>query len=175
MKLIIVMLWVGSVFGQAQPVKDVFSIARKGTVADVQQIFKTDKNAFNVVNNAGFSPLIIACYNNNNEVAKALIESGADINGTSKMGTPLMAAVVKNNLEIVKLLLEKKANINAADDNGITALIYAVQLSNIEITSLLLSEKADTTIKDKEGKTAFEHAITIQNEEIINLLKQTIK
>ena len=171
MKNIFFFFWIGFAVAQNTSSLDVFNIARKGTVADVENYYKTNSNGFNVLNEAGISPLILACYYSNNEVAKAFIKLGADVNGNSKMGTPLMASVVKNNLELTKLLLDKKANINAADANGISALIYAVQLNNKAMLLLLLEHKVDTTHKDNNGKTAFEHAVLSGNEEIINLLK----
>jgi len=171
MKNIFFFFWIGFAMAQNTSSLDVFNIARKGTVADVENYLKTDANGFNGVNEAGVSPLILACYYSNNEVAKALIKLGVDINGNSKMGTPLMAAVVKNNVEITKLLLEKNANVNATDANGTTALLYAIQLNNKEIATLLLKQKVDLTHKDKNGKTAFEHAVFSGNQEIINLLK----
>jgi len=155
----------------AQAALDVFDIARKGTVEQVKEALKTNPNAFNVVNNDGFSPLVLACYKGNNEVAKLLIASVSDINGNSKMGTALMAAIVKGNNEIAKLLIEKKADVNSADANGTSALIYAVQFQNIAILNLLIENKADKTHRDKQGKTAFEYAVFSQNEEIINTLK----
>ena len=150
---------------------DVFTLARTGSVEQVKEMLKKNPNAFTVVNDNGFSPLLLACYKGNNEVAKLLIDSGGDINLVTKMGTPLMAAIVRGNNEMAQLLIEKKADVNATDESGITALIYAVQFQNIVILKLLLQNNADKTHKDKEGKTAFEHAIFSRNEEIINLLK----
>lgn len=155
----------------AQETLNAFDVARKGTLEQAKALYKQDPKVFNTVNDAGYSPLILACYRGNIEVAKFLIENGSDINGTSSMGTPLMSAVVKGNVEIVKALLGKKADVNASDANGVTALIYAVQFQNPDILSLLLQHKADKTHKDKEGKTAFEHAVFSGNETIINLLK----
>ena len=155
----------------SQETLDVFDIARKGTLEQAKNILKVNPNAFNTVNEDGFSPLILACYKGNNEVAKLLIENGCDINGNSKMGTPLMACVVKGNNEIAKFLIKKKVDIDNADANGTTALIYCVQFNNKTILSLLLENKVDKTHKDKDGKTAFEHAVFSGNEEIINLLK----
>ena len=156
-------------FGQVT--LDVFDIARKGTVEQVKEVLKTNPKAFNVVNNDGYSPLVLACYRGNNEVAKLLIASGSDINGTSKMGTPLMAAIVKGNNEMVQVFIEQKADLEFADGNGVTALIYAVQFQNKTALKLLIDNKANKAHKDKEGKTAFEHAVFAGNEEIINLLK----
>lgn len=172
MKKTLIFLFILSITsGFSQEKLNVFDIARKGTVEQVKEVLKTNSNAFKVVNDEGFSPLVLACYRGNNEVAKLLIETGSDINGNSKMGTPLMACIVKGNNEITKLLIEKKANVNNTDDNGTSALIYAVQFNNEIALKLLLENNADKTHKDKEGKTAFEHAVFAGNENIINLLK----
>jgi ankyrin repeat protein len=155
----------------SQETLNVFDIARKGTVEQAKEKFKDNPNSFNVLNDEGYSPLLLACYRSNNEVAKYLINIGSDINGKSKFGTPLMACIVKGNNEIATFLIQSKADINAADSNGTTALIYAVQFKNTTILKLLLENKVDKSHKDKSDKTAFEHAVFSRNEEIINLLK----
>jgi ankyrin repeat protein len=155
----------------AQEKTNVFDVARKGTVAQAKALLKSDPKIFDATSAEGFSPLILACYRGNNEVAKFMIESGCNLNGISNMGTPLMAAIVKGNNEIAQLLIEKKANLNLADSNGITALIYSAQFQNKIILALLIQNKADKLHKDKEGKTAFEYAAFGGNEEIINILK----
>lgn len=167
--LFICLIFSSLIFSQEK--LNVFDIGRKGTVDQVKEILKSNSTAFNVLNNDGFSPLVLACYRGNNEVAKFLIENGSDINGNSKMGTPLMAAIVKGNNEIAKLLIEKKANINSSDTNGTTALIYTVQFQNVEILKLLVKNNVDKSHKDNDGKTAFEHAVFAGNDTIINLLK----
>ncbi|CAD0008388.1 ankyrin repeat domain-containing protein [Flavobacterium salmonis] len=151
--------------------KNVFDIARSGTLTEIQNLNKSNPDLINSLNENKTSPLILACYRGNIEVAKFLIENVKNINYNSDMGTALMAATYKNQPQLVKLLLEKKANPNATDTNGITALSLAVQFKNTELVKLLLEYKADKTIKDNQGKTAFEYAVFSQNEPIINLLK----
>ncbi|CAD0009218.1 ankyrin repeat domain-containing protein [Flavobacterium chungangense] len=151
--------------------KNVFDIARSGTLTEIQNLNKSNPDLINSLNENKTSPLILACYRGNIEVAKFLIENVKNINYNSDMGTALMAATYKNQPQLVKLLLEKKANPNATDANGITALSLAVQFKNTELVKLLLEHKADKTIKDNQGKTAFEYAVFSQNEPIINLLK----
>jgi uncharacterized protein len=158
-------------FTSAQDNADVFDVGRKGSVEQANKIYKKDKKAFDVVDSNGFSPLILACYRGNNEVAKYLIDKGCGLNINSPMGTALMASIVKGNNEIAKLLISKKAEVNSADTNGVTALIYAVQFQNPEMISVLLTNNADKTHVDNYGKTAFEYAVFSGNEEIINILK----
>jgi ankyrin repeat protein len=150
---------------------DVFDIARKGTIKEVQEQLKLNPNAFKTINREGFSPLLLACYRGNSEVARLLIETGCDINQKSAMGTPLMAAVVKGNTTIVQFLLLKNADVNITDENGTTALMYAAMFKNKELVILLLEGNADKKLIDNKGKSAFEYAVFAGNEEIINLLK----
>ena len=155
----------------SQETLDVFDIARKGTLEQAKNILKVNPNAFNTVNEDGFSPLILACYKGNNEVAKLLIENGCDINGNSKMGTPLMAAVVKGNIEAAKFLLQKNADPNNSDKNGTTALMYATSVKNYELVSLLTKANANPDVKDNRGNSALDYAILLNDDKLIELLK----
>jgi uncharacterized protein len=150
---------------------NVFDIGRKGTVKQAKEILKNNIKAFNVINDEGYSPLVLACYRGNNEVAKFLIQNGSDINGNSKMGTPLMACIVKGNNEIAKLLIENKADVNSTDANGTTALIYATNFKNYEIVSLLIKADADYNKEDNRGNSALEYAILLNDDKLIETLK----
>jgi hypothetical protein len=155
----------------SQKTVDVFDIARKGTIAEAKEALKENPKAFNTVNQDGFTPLILASYRNNIEVAKFIIANGADINANSAMGTPLMAAVVKGNIEIVKLLLDKHANVNSTDANKTTALLYASMFKNYEIARLLVKAKADPDFKDNKGNSAIDYAILANDDTLIEILK----
>ena len=150
---------------------DIFNIARKGTVEEMMKIVQENKNIINVQNNNGFSPLIIATYSSNLQVAKYLLNIAEDINYQSPEGTVLMAAIMRNNIEMVHLLLEKRANIEITNDNGDTPLMLALQFKNIEIIKLLLKNNANNTAIDKEGKTTFEYAVATKEDTIIQLFK----
>ena len=167
--LTVLLLMLGVPAYSQQP--NVYDIARTGTVEQAKAITKTNPEAFKTVNENGYSPLTLACYRGNTDVARYLIDNGSDINGNSNMGTPLMAAVVKGNSDIVQYLLDKKADPNLTDPNGTTALIYAVTFRNPDIIKLLLAHGAEKAIADNKGKTAFEYAVFSGNETIINLLK----
>ena len=154
----------------AQEKLDIFDVARKGTVNQIEALYKETPETINSPNQSGFSPLILACYSGNENVATYLIEN-SNVDYVSSEGTALMAAVVKGNARLVKLLLEKKANPNLTNKQGVTALIFAVQFKNAEIIRLLLEHKASKSQIDNDGKTAFEYAVFAGDETIINLLK----
>lgn len=155
---------------QVKP-KDVFDVARSGTVEEMKALVQTKKDTINALNHSGFSPLILACYRGNAPVAEYLAKNVKDINYNSPSGTALAAAAVKGNAPMVKVLLENKANPNLADGQGMTPLLYASQFENKEIILLLLKYKADKKLANNEGKTAMDYAIFNKNEEIMNLLK----
>jgi hypothetical protein len=150
---------------------DVFNIARKGTVDEMMKIVQENKNLVNAPNTNGFSPLIIATYSNNLQVAKYLLNIVEDINYQSSEGTVLMAAIMRNNIEMVQLLFDKKANIEITNDNGVTPLMLALQFKNTEIVKLLFNNNAIKTAIDKEGKSTFEYAIATKDDVIIQLFK----
>lgn len=148
-----------------------FDVARKGTLEQINILYKKDKNVINAIDEQGSSMLILACYRGNTAVANFLINSGADINYVSKNGTALMACVVKGENKLVELLVQKGADVNSTDYNGMTALMMAVYFNNDEMVRLLLNAKADKELRCKQNKTAFEYAVFSNNEKIINLLK----
>lgn len=151
--------------------KSIYDIARSGTVAEVKELMKQNPDIINQTNEGGFSPLILACYRGNVEVAKFLMDHVKDINYKSQEGTALSGLSVKYNRELAEYLLSKNANPNIADASGSTPLFWAVKFGNKEMTELLLKHKADKTIKDAQGMTPFEYALQTKNKEIINLLK----
>ncbi|KAF2515825.1 ankyrin repeat domain-containing protein [Flavobacterium salilacus subsp. salilacus] len=169
--LLIILLLSAVCHAQMKSGKDVFDTARYGTVAEMKQLEAKDKNIINSVSPMGFTPLILACYRGNTEVAEYLAKHVKDINYKSDNGTALAAAAVKGDINMAKVLLENKADPNIADPLGVTPLVYAVQFENTELIKLLLEYKASKTYKDKEGRTPLDHADFTKNQEVINLLK----
>jgi ankyrin repeat protein len=151
--------------------KDVFDVARSGTVEEMKALVQLKKDTINAVNPSQFSPLILACYRGNAPVAEYLAKNVKDINYNSPSGTALAAAAVKGNTAMVKVLLENKANPDLADGMGMTPLLYASQFENKEIIQLLLKYKANKQLKSNEGKSAMDYAVFNKNQEIIDMLK----
>lgn len=150
--------------------KSIFNIARKGSLEQLKAVMKNDPEIVNKVSKEGYSPLTLACYYSNNEVAKHLINYVDDIDSKSGYGTPLMAATVKKNVEIIKLLLENGANPNITDQNGSTALHFSVIFNYTDIVKLLVNSNAKFDLKDNRGKTALDYAQVTQNKTIIQIL-----
>ena len=60
------------------------------------------------------------------DIAKILVEAGADVNKKNKIGTtPLMEAAIRGETECTKLLIETGADLTLRDNKGFTALDLA--------------------------------------------------
>lgn len=82
---------------------------------------KSDLNAKDA--QGGSTALIISSLFGHPEIAKLLIEAGADINATNNDGsTALITAAFFCNTEIVKLLLDNEADKTIVNNSGGTAL-----------------------------------------------------
>jgi FOG: Ankyrin repeat len=166
--IILLLMIFGLGFSQT---KNVFDIARSGTLEEMKTLVSQNPDIINSKNERGFTPLILACYRGNTEVAKYLIDNVKDLNYVSPEGTALSSLCINYNKELVEKMLSKNADPNLPDSNGNTALMWAVKRGNIELAKILLDNKADKTVKDSMGISAFEYAIKSNNNDMINLLK----
>ncbi|MEW6531127.1 MAG: ankyrin repeat domain-containing protein [Thermodesulfobacteriota bacterium] len=70
--------------------------------------------------------LLEACRKDQEQVAKLLIEGGANVNARDEMGnTPLMLAVGMGKVRLVRALLAEGADVNAINEKGISVLGWA--------------------------------------------------
>jgi uncharacterized protein len=151
--------------------KDVFDIARFGSVAEMKALIAINKDTINATNEKGHQPLLLACYRGNYDMAYFLMPLVKQIDANTKEGTALMACVFLDETALTEKLLQYGANANSTDNAGVTCLIMAVQNKNKTIAGLLLKHKADKNIKDKQGKTALDYAIFANNIDLITILK----
>jgi ankyrin len=82
------------------------------------------------------TPLLYAARDGNVEMARLLVDAGADINRTSANGTgPLVAAITNNHIALAMYFVEKGADVNAADPfYKRTPLFAAVERRNPDYT-----------------------------------------
>jgi ankyrin repeat protein len=88
--------------------------------------------------NGGLTPLMYAAWNGHEKMVSALIENGANVNGTNLKGiAPLTYSVWGKHKRIAEILVEGGAIIYAEDDFGKTAASYAKELQCSDILELL--------------------------------------
>ena len=114
------------------------------------------------------SPLMLASLKGYLDVAKRLIERGADVNKTG--WTPLHYAATGGHLKLMDLLLENHAYIDAESPNGTTPLMMAAQYGTGAAVKMLLEAGADASLKNQLGLTALNFAQRASRPDAIELL-----
>ncbi|KAH7486234.1 hypothetical protein FOMA001_g4206 [Fusarium oxysporum f. sp. matthiolae] len=106
----------------------------------------------------------------NVELAKFLVEVGANVNTSSIRTSALQLAVSNNNLDLVNFFLDEGASVDASVA-GQTALQTAANLENLELVKNLIDRGADTDAKFPDSlTTALQYAAMRGNIEIVKYL-----
>jgi ankyrin repeat protein len=81
------------------------------------------------------TPLLYAAREGHVEVARLLLDAGANIEQADADGvTPLLAAVINEHAELAALLIDRGANVNASDWYGQTPLFCAVDVRDLDVS-----------------------------------------
>ena len=137
-KLLILFVTVASALNLASAQNlNLFTAARSNDV-NLAKMLLNAKADVNQTDDKGYTPLILATYNDNFEVAQLLLKNGANMEIKDHSGrTALMGASFKGNEREVKLLLDNGANASAADSKGLTSMMYAVMFGRISVIQVL--------------------------------------
>ena len=88
----------------------------------------------------GRTALLLATYNNDTEIAKLLIDAGADVNAQDNMlNSPFLYAGASGFLSIVKMCLANGADFNVFNRYGGSALIPAAERRHLDVVNLLVN------------------------------------
>jgi uncharacterized protein len=156
---------------------DVFEAATTGQVERVSNLIAHDPSLANAYSPDGFTPLGFAVFFGQPEVAKALLDGGADVNAASRESmkvTPLASAAAAKQTDIARLLIEHGANVNARAASGHIPLHEASANGNVELVKLLIEKGADVNAKTDDGKTPLDFAIEYKRPEVIELLHESL-
>ena len=103
----------------------------------------------------GMTALHWAVYNDDAEMAGALVRSRANVNATNRYGVaPLFLAATNGNAAVVKVLLDAGANANASLPGGETVLMTASRAGNLEAVKALLARGANPNAQERRQQTA---------------------
>lgn len=124
------------------------------------------------------SALTVAVEAGHIDIAKYLVEHGADPDGNKK-GSAIAAAARTDNAEILNYLLSKGADINAESpsDESIlsTPLIRAIYNGRLEEVRMLVQFGADVNKVNRKGNTALHQAIRFTNGNQTELVELLLK
>lgn len=164
--------------------------AAAGDLSEVKQLIAEGVDV-NIASKNGYTALMSTAGRGHAEIAKILLDAGADINLQNELEvyrkwkedgkpnthmmppsgfTALMFAALRGQAKVAKVLLDAGANIKATNIDGFTALTFAALSGNSEIVKALLDAGANVDTKSDEGNTAVDFAKT---PEIVALLQKS--
>jgi ankyrin repeat protein len=136
---------------------DFFEACALGRLDRVERMLAADPRLAAAHATDGFSGLGLAVFFGHTDVARRLIQAGADVNAPSRNSfrvAPLHSAVASGKVELVELLLAHGASPDSAEFLEATPLHSAAASGNEAMVERLLSAGADPRRKTKDGKTA---------------------
>ncbi|NKB64148.1 MAG: hypothetical protein GKR95_19220 [Gammaproteobacteria bacterium] len=113
------------------------------------------KGKINAKDRYGSTPLHIASLNGKEEIARILIQKGAEVNNeNSNRNTPLMLASYGGNNAIVRLLIDNGARVDARNQDGNSSLLFAAWQGHLDVVATLISNGTDVNAVDHAKQSA---------------------
>lgn len=114
-------------------VTSLLQASHRGMADVVKALIKSNTKSdwIDTASDEGITSLIAACSEGHIEVAKILVDAGANVNAKDKDQTnSLMAASARGHTDIVEVLLKSGSNVNEQNVDGHTALMFAYNGKN---------------------------------------------
>jgi len=127
-----------------------------GDLDRVERELAADPNALHVSSSDGYPPLGLAIFFHYPDIARLLIERGANVNtpaANTQRVAPAHAAAAACDRATMRLLLEAGADPNAHQQLDYTAMHGAASRGDVEMAKLLLAHGADRNPKATDGQT----------------------
>ena len=151
--------------------KAIVAIAYRGEMQKMRELLRSNSNIVNAQFD-GMIPLHVAVVCQNLEMARLLLENGADVDSEMRQTqlTALLAACQHENIEMVTLLLSHGANANGNPSNpNSNPLLTACSHGNHVIVSQLLQHGANTEVSF-QGRSLLSIAVHYKKFTIAKLL-----
>jgi ankyrin repeat protein len=150
---------------------DIHEAARAGDMEAIRNILSSDPQQLNALDKVKFTPLDWACTRAQWDVARYLIEAGADVKAVGfDGGSAMHRACHYDKPEFVGLLMSKGADPEQQNQWERTALHVATRRGCLKVVKLLLDRGVDIHATTREGWTPLHVACMSGHDEIIDLL-----
>jgi ankyrin repeat protein len=126
----------------------------------------------------GYTALHFAAFFGRLEVARMLLERGADRNPVAQNKsrvTPLHSSVAGRHRDLVGLLLAHGASANAVQQGGFTPLHSAARNGDETIVAMLILRGADPTRPADDGRTPVDMAVEADHGALAELLRDFVR
>ena len=158
---------------------DLYEASALGEAATVQEHLAKEPEAVNAAAPDGFRPLGLAAYFGRLDVAKALLDLGAEPDAPAvnlSRVCPIHSAAAHRDadrsLALCQLLLEKGADPNLKQAGGWTPLHQAAAHGRTDVVKLLLAHGASTEAVSDDKRTPGQMAELKGHKEILEMLQE---
>lgn len=144
-----------------------------GNLDRVTELLRSDPALVRSPSEAGCAelPLHLAAMQGQVEIARLLLQSGADIDGFDRdESTPLHVAALHRKSEMVRFLLDQGADVNRRDKNGAYALSFAISGGDPTAIQMILDAGADLNHVSPQGGTLLPSACMRGLWDLVDLL-----
>lgn len=135
-------------------------------LTQVKEIVSSENYQINEQNEKGETPLLIATHNNDVDIAKVLIDAGADVNKQDNIeDSAYLYAAAQGKTEILAYIIENTTpNQSIYNRFGGNAIIPAAEKGHLDNVKLLLQDgKVDINHQNNYGYTALIEAVALRD------------
>ncbi|WP_127717486.1 ankyrin repeat domain-containing protein [Halobacteriovorax sp. HLS] len=146
--------------------------AFEGKIEMIKYIIEELKAGVNIADKDQITPIMEAVSTENEDIVNYLIDQGADIHATNKLGADALTMALSGSSEhIVSRLLSKGANPNHKwNKKSFSHLMLASRNGHQMSVKLLLKAGAAVNDKDVDGNTALHYASAEGFDQIVKIL-----
>jgi ankyrin repeat protein len=151
---------VATAIAEAAATLDGFDLAALGDGERLRALLAHDPLAAYAFSEDGFTALHFAAFLGGPDVARALLDAGADVNAVARnaMAVQPLHSAAAGRREVCALLLDAGASADARQQGGFTPLHEAALNGDDALVDALLSHGADPSLTDDDDNTAADHA-----------------
>ena len=151
--------------------QDIFQAVQQRDQAAVKTLLEKTPDQVSARNPDGMTPLHMAAAYGLLDIARCLIENGADANARDKLGNPpLHYCAYGGSRAVAQLLVSRGAEVKVRNAAGISPLRQAVSFGRKDVAEFLLEKGAEIDVRGGEGRDVLRKAVENGMTEIIDLL-----
>jgi ankyrin repeat protein len=151
--------------------QSVFDLARTGSAKQMEKYLLKHPSHLQLTTESGATPLLLATYRGNHEVAQVLLKAGADPNQCFNEGAPIYGVIYKGDAQMLDLLIKNGADVNQVcqlEELGYP-IHLAINLLRFEQIKQLMAAGARLDVRDAQGRTIDDLLRLHQNPELTAL------